>query len=64
MADKSQRTEKATPKHRKEMREEGNVARSTELSGWASLLVAVSLLPWLGGLAANRISRALRGRPD
>ena len=56
MADKSQRTEKATAKHRKEMREKGSVARSTELSGWASLLVAVSLLPWLGGLAANRVS--------
>ncbi len=38
------------------MREKGSVARSTELSGWASLLVAASLLPWLGGLAANRIS--------
>ena len=49
MADKSQRTEKPTAKHRKEMREEGTVARSTSLSGWASLLVAVSLLPWLGG---------------
>lgn len=56
MADKSQRTERPTPKHRKEMREKGSVARSTELSGWASLLVAASLLPWLGGLAANRIS--------
>jgi flagellar biosynthesis protein FlhB len=56
VADKSERTEKPTAKHRKEMREEGTVARSTELSGWASLLVAVSLLPWLGGLAANRIS--------
>ncbi len=56
MADKSERTEKPTAKHRKEMRDEGTVARSTELSGWASLLVTVSLLPWLGGLAANRVS--------
>jgi flagellar biosynthetic protein FlhB len=56
MADKSQRTEKPTVKHRKEMREKGSVARSAELSGWASLLVVVSLLPWAGGLAANRIS--------
>ena len=61
MADKSQRTEKPTAKHRKEMRDEGTVARSTELSGWASLLVAVSLLPWLGGLAANRVSAFVAG---
>jgi len=56
MADKSQRTEKATPKHRKEMREKGNVARSAELGGWAGLLLVASLVPRLGGLAANRIS--------
>jgi len=56
MADKSQRTEKPTAKHRKEKRDEGSAARSTELSGWASLLIMVSLLPWLGGLAANRLS--------
>jgi flagellar biosynthesis protein FlhB len=56
MADKSERTERPTAKHRKEMREKGTVARSTELSGWASLLVVVSLFPWFGSLAANRIS--------
>ncbi|HUZ41995.1 MAG TPA: EscU/YscU/HrcU family type III secretion system export apparatus switch protein [Acidimicrobiales bacterium] len=55
-ADKSERTEKATPKHRKEMREKGMVARSTELGGWASLLLVASLLPSLGGLAASRIN--------
>lgn len=56
MANKSDRTEKATPKHKKEMREKGSVARSQELGGWASTLLVASLLPWLGGLAANRIS--------
>jgi flagellar biosynthetic protein FlhB len=56
VADKSQRTEKPTAKHRKEMRDKGTVARSPELGGWASLLVVVSLLPWLGGMAANRVS--------
>lgn len=56
MADKSDRTEKPTAKHKKEKREEGSVARSAELSGWASLLVAVSLLPSFGSLAATRIS--------
>lgn len=56
MADKSSRTEKGTSKHRKEMREKGNVARSPEIGGWASLLVVASMMPWLGGLAANRIN--------
>lgn len=56
MANKSERTEKSTPKHKKEMREKGSVARSQELGGWASTLLVASLLPWLGGLAANRIS--------
>ncbi len=60
MADKSQNTEKATPKHRKEMREQGNVARSAELGGWASLLLVASMLPRLGSLAANRISGFLQ----
>lgn len=56
MADKSSRTEKGTSKHRKEMREKGTVARSPEIGGWASLLMVVSLLPWMGTLAANRIN--------
>lgn len=56
MADKSSRTEKGTAKHRKEMREKGTVARSPEIGGWAALLVVVSMLPWMGSLAANRIS--------
>jgi flagellar biosynthetic protein FlhB len=60
MADKSQRTEKPTAKHRKEMRDKGTVARSAEIGGWASLLIVASLLPSLGGLAANRISGFLQ----
>ena len=55
MASKSERTEKSTPKHKKEMREKGSVARSQELGGWASTLLVVSLLPWLGSTAANRV---------
>jgi flagellar biosynthetic protein FlhB len=60
VADKSQRTEKPTAKHRKEMRDKGSVARSAEIGGWASLLIVASLLPSLGGLAANRISAFLQ----
>jgi flagellar biosynthetic protein FlhB len=38
------------------MREKGAVARSSELSGWGSLLLITSLLPWLGELAVTRVS--------
>jgi flagellar biosynthesis protein FlhB len=64
MADKSQRTEKPTPKHRKESREKGKVARSPELGAWASLLAVVLLLPRLAGLAASRVSSFLRSVMD
>jgi flagellar biosynthesis protein FlhB len=60
MADKSQRTEKPTPKHRKESREKGKVARSPELGGWAALVAVVALLPRLAGLATSRVSSYLR----
>jgi flagellar biosynthetic protein FlhB len=56
VADKSERTERPTAKHKKEVREKGNVARSPELASWASLLVVVSLLPRLGSAAAGRVS--------
>ncbi|MGA7835163.1 MAG: EscU/YscU/HrcU family type III secretion system export apparatus switch protein [Acidimicrobiales bacterium] len=56
MADNAQRTEKATPQHRKKMREKGMVARSTELGGWGSLLLVTSILPWLGELATARVT--------
>ena len=60
MADKSQRTEQPTPKHRKEVREKGKVARSSELGAWASLLAVAVLLPRLAGLAAGRVDSFLR----
>lgn len=56
MPDKSQRTEKPTEKHRREMREKGSVARSAELGGWAGLFFIASFIPSLGSSAADRIS--------
>jgi flagellar biosynthesis protein FlhB len=41
MADRSQKTEKATPKRRKKSRNEGSVAKSADLTGWLVLLVMV-----------------------
>jgi len=56
MSKKSERTERPTAKHKKEVREKGTVARSPELGSWASLLVVASVLPRLGGAAASRVS--------
>src|SRR6476469_664116 len=51
-----EKTEKPTPKRRKENRREGQVARTQELGSWAALLLVGSLLPSLLG----RELRALR----
>jgi flagellar biosynthetic protein FlhB len=64
MPDKSQRTEQPTPKHRKEVREKGKVARSSELGAWASLLAVAVLFPKLAGLAANRVDSFFRSVID
>lgn len=56
MADKSQKTEKPTVRHKKEQREKGMVARSPEIGSWLSLLVVAATLPWLGGIAASRVN--------
>lgn len=40
-----EKTEKATPKKRKESRKEGQVARTAELGGWISLLLVTLALP-------------------
>jgi flagellar biosynthesis protein FlhB len=40
-----EKTEKATPKRRKEARKEGQVARTPELGAWATMLLATLALP-------------------
>ena len=42
-----EKTEKATPKRRKEARKEGQVARTPELGAWSSLLLATLAFPTL-----------------
>ena len=44
-----EKTEKATPKRRKEARKEGQVARTPELGGWATMLLLGLALPTLLG---------------
>ncbi|MGH8981789.1 MAG: EscU/YscU/HrcU family type III secretion system export apparatus switch protein [Acidimicrobiales bacterium] len=53
--DKYARTEKPTPKRKKDARERGQVARSPEVGGWLSMLVASMLFPWLFSLARTRV---------
>ncbi len=53
--DKHARTEAPTPKHKKEAREKGQVARSPEVGGWLAMLAATMLLPWLFSLAKSRV---------
>ena len=63
-----EKTEKATPKKRKESRKEGQVARTAELGGWISLLlVTLALPPVLRGAADSMtglMSACLRALED
>ncbi|MGA2803304.1 MAG: EscU/YscU/HrcU family type III secretion system export apparatus switch protein [Acidimicrobiales bacterium] len=54
--DKSQKTEKPTPKHKREAKKEGRVARSAEIGSWFSLGVVVLALPSLGEHAVSEVS--------
>src|SRR5690242_4450962 len=42
--DKSAKTEKPTPKRKKEAREKGQIARSPDLTAWTAMLVTTQLL--------------------
>ena len=54
--DKSQKTEKPTPKHKRDARRDGRVARSAEIGSWFSLGVVVLALPALGKHAVSEVS--------
>jgi flagellar biosynthetic protein FlhB len=54
--DKSQKTQKPTPRKKRDARKEGRVARSAEIGSWFSLGVVALLLPYLGKNAMTDIS--------
>ncbi len=56
--DKYFRTEPPTPKRKKEVREEGRVARSPDVSAWLAILAGSMLAPWLFSLARSRVLAA------
>jgi flagellar biosynthetic protein FlhB len=53
------RTEKATPRRRKEARREGRFPRSPDIGAWLSLLVIALLLPHSMGNATNLFRRLM-----
>jgi len=53
--DRHSKTEKPTPKRKKDARKKGQVARSPEIGGWLSLLVVTLVLPVAFGAAEQRI---------
>ena len=57
MSDRRGKTEKPTPKRRREARKQGKVARSPELASWVSLLAAGLLLPPMVRGAGTRITQ-------
>jgi flagellar biosynthetic protein FlhB len=58
------RTEQATPQKLKQAREEGNVPRSPDLGGWATVAAGVALAPWTITVAQDRFGRFLHGVAD
>lgn len=56
---KGDKTEKPTPKKRRDARQKGQVAKSQDLTGWSGLLVGLYLVPWTLGRVAGVVSGAL-----
>ena len=57
--DKSQKTEKATPKKVKDARREGQVAKSVEVASWTGTFAMTLLLPWTFGRGAALLERVM-----
>lgn len=68
MSERDGRTEKPTPKKRREARREGRAARSPDIGSWLSTLAVILLLPTIGGRiessATNMVSLATQAMAD
>jgi flagellar biosynthesis protein FlhB len=68
--DRSDKTEKATPKKRREARQEGQIARSQDMYGWIAILIATFVVPPLVGAVGGALTGGLEdlrrviARPD
>ncbi|MGF1662008.1 MAG: flagellar biosynthesis protein FlhB [Kineosporiaceae bacterium] len=58
------KTEDATPQKLKQARQEGNVPRSPDLGGWATVAAGVALAPWALASAPDRFGRLLHEVAD
>ncbi|HEY5261651.1 MAG TPA: EscU/YscU/HrcU family type III secretion system export apparatus switch protein [Solirubrobacteraceae bacterium] len=58
---RDERTEKATPKHRKRAREKGQVARSADLGGSVVLIAGLLALSLMGPRIVEGVSASFRG---
>jgi len=56
-----EKTEKPTPKRRKELRKEGQVARTQEFGAWSAMLLAVLTLPMLVERELGKLGELLEG---
>lgn len=61
MAGTEDRSEKATPRRRKEARQKGEVGNTPEFGAWVAMLVASWILPWAGRRTMQQ-SEQLLGR--
>lgn len=61
MPDKSDQTEKATPKRRKDARKKGQVAKSADLNGAVVLVAALASIAIFGPHIANGLGNTMRG---
>jgi flagellar biosynthesis protein FlhB len=60
-ADRSQKTEKPTPKRLREAREKGQVARSPDLTSWTAMLVTTQLLKSTVSRGATTFTAMMEG---
>lgn len=56
---KDDKTEKPTPKRKRESRQKGQVAKSQDLTGWVSLLVGLYLVPLTVGRIADVVTESM-----
>ncbi len=64
MSDKSQKTEPATPKKIADARKKGQVAKTQEVSSWATTFAMTLLLPWTFGRAQDLMEDLVARMPD
>jgi flagellar biosynthetic protein FlhB len=61
---KNDKTEPATPKKKRESRQKGEVAKSSDLTGWAALLAALYLVPMAVGNLTGAVGGVLTRTTD